>query len=158
MDVVWWSHFPEQEWTIMWTLAALEIRSDERSELERRVRAHSTPQRMVPRCWVILMAAEGVANRRIAPEVGLSENQVGIWRHWFESQRLAGLEDRRRSGRPRVYGHDERIKIVATATSVRPECDSQCSHRLLAEYLSDLGISAGGADPGRVGYQAALAR
>jgi transposase len=126
----------------MWTLAALEISTEERTELERRVRAHTTSQRMLRRCWVILLAADGVASRRIAPEVGLNENQVGLWRHRFETERLSGLEDRRRSGRPRVYGHDERIKIVATATSVRPAFDSQWSHRLLAEYLSDVGISA----------------
>jgi len=126
----------------MWTLAPLELSAEERLELERRVRAHTTPQRMVRRCQVILMAAEGVPNRRIAPEVGLNENQVGLWRRRFETERLAGLEDRRRSGRPRIYGHDERLRIVAAATSERPEFDSQWSHRLLANYLSDLGISA----------------
>jgi transposase len=84
---------------------------------------------MVRRCWVILLAAEGVANRRIGPEVGLSENQVGVWRQRFETERLAGLKDRRRSGQPRVYGHDERLKIVATATSRRPQSDSHWSHR-----------------------------
>jgi hypothetical protein len=59
----------------MWTLAPLEISAEERTELERRVRAYTTPQRMVRRCWVILLAAEGVASRRIAPEVGLSETR-----------------------------------------------------------------------------------
>jgi transposase len=126
----------------MWTLVPLAITDDERLALERRVRAHTTAQRMVRRCLVVLMAADGVPNRRIAPEVGLSENQVGVWRRRFEKERLAGLEDLRRSGRPRVYGHDERLKIVAAATSQRPEFDSQWSHRLLADYLSDLGISA----------------
>jgi transposase len=126
----------------MWTLAALEISGDERRELERRVRAHTTPQRMVRRCQVILLAAEGVPNRRIAPEVGLNENQIGVWRHRFETERLAGLEDRKRSGRPRIYGHDERLQIVAAATSAKPEFDSQWSHRLLADHLGSLGISA----------------
>jgi transposase len=65
-----------------------------------------------------------------------------VWRQRFETERLAGLKDRRRSGRPRIYGHDERLKIVATATSRRPQFDSHWSHRLLAEYLSELGISA----------------
>lgn len=126
----------------MWTLACLEITSWERTELERRVRAYTTPQRMVRRCQVILMAAEGVPSRRIAPEVGLNENQVGVWRHRFETERLGGLEDRKRSGRPRTYGHDERLRIVAAATAQKPEFDSQWSHRLLADYLSDLAISA----------------
>ncbi len=126
----------------MWSLAPLEISDEERVELERRARAYTTAQRMVRRCQVVLLAADGVPNRRIAPEVGLNENQVGVWRKRFETDRLAGLDDRRRSGRPRVYGHDERLRIVAAATSQRPTIESQWSHRLLAEYLVDLGISA----------------
>jgi transposase len=126
----------------MWTLVPLEITAAERCELERRVRAYTTAQRMVRRCQVVLLAAEGLANRRIAPEVGLNENQVGVWRRRFEAERLAGLEDRQRSGRPRIYGHDERLRIVAAATSEKPEFDSQWSHRLLADYLSDVGVSA----------------
>lgn len=126
----------------MWTVPALKITQTERAELERRVRAHTTPQRMARRCRIILLAADGVASRRIAPEVGMNENQVGVWRKRFEAERLAGLKDRARSGRPRVYGHDERLKIVATATSTTPEWASQWSHALLASVLTDMGISA----------------
>jgi hypothetical protein len=97
----------------MWTLTPLAITDDERLELERRVRAPTTAQRMVRRCLVVLMAADGTPNRRIAPEVGLSEIHVAVWRRRFDKDRLAGLDDCRRSGRPRVYGHDERLKIVA---------------------------------------------
>jgi transposase len=91
---------------------------------------------------VVLLAADGLPNRRIAAEVDLAQEYVGMWRRRFEKDRLKGLDDLPRSGRPRVYGHDERLKIVAAATSARPEFDSQWSHRLLAEYLDDIGISA----------------
>lgn len=126
----------------MWVLAPLKISRAERDELERRVRAHTTPQRMARRCRIVLLAAQGVPNRRIAPQVEMNENQVGLWRKRFEAERLAGLEDRARSGRPRRYGHDERLKIVATATSTKPEWASHWSHALLARTLSDMGISA----------------
>jgi hypothetical protein len=55
----------------MWSVPALEITVEERVEQERRVRAHTT-QRMVRRCRVVLMAADGVPSRRIGPEVGMS--------------------------------------------------------------------------------------
>jgi transposase len=126
----------------MWTLDALMITKAERQRLEHLVRAHKTPQRMVRRARVVLLAAEGWPGRRIAPEVGLSENSVGVWRRRFEKDRLEGLKDMPRSGRPRLYGHDERLRVVAAATAERPEFDSQWSHRLLADYLSDVGISA----------------
>ena len=126
----------------MWVLAPLKISRAERVELERRVRAHTTPQRMARRCRIVLLAADGVANRRIAPEVAMNENQVGVWRKRFEAERLAGLEDRARSGRPRIYGHDERLKVVATATSTTPQWASHWSHALLAGVLCEMGISA----------------
>jgi transposase len=126
----------------MWSVGVLVVSDEERTELERRVRAYTSSQRMVRRARVVLMAAEGIPNRRIAPVVEMSENSVGVWRRRFEKDRLKGLEDLKRSGRPRVYGHDERLKIVAAVTSQRPEFDSQWSHRLLADYLVELGISA----------------
>jgi hypothetical protein len=39
-------------------------------------------------------------------------------------------------------GHNERLKIVATATPTKPEWASQWSHALLAQTLTDMGISA----------------
>ena len=126
----------------MWSIPALEITEAERGELERRVRARTATQREAQRARIVMLAADGVPNRQIAQQVGMSEEYVGLWRRRFAEKRLEGLKDLKRSGRPRKYGHDERLKVVAAATSQRPEFDSQWSHRLLADYLSDLGISA----------------
>ncbi len=126
----------------MWSVPALSISEAERAELERLVRAHTTPQRSVKRARVVLLAAEGVSNRQISDRVGMAEEYVGMWRRRFEAERMKGLRDRPRSGRPRTYGHDERLKVVATATGQRPEFDSQWSHRLLADQLVEMGISA----------------
>ena len=41
-----------------------------------------------------------------------------------------------------TYGHDERLKIIETVTARTPEVDSQWSHRLIAEALDEVGISA----------------
>jgi transposase len=126
----------------MWSVPVLSISDEERSELGRLVRAHTTPQRTVKRARVVLLAAEGVSNRQISAGVGMSEEYVGMWRRRFQADRMKGLDDRARSGRPRTYGHDDRLKIVAKVTSERPEFDSQWSHRLLADQLVDMGISA----------------
>jgi len=126
----------------MWSVPPLEISVDERVELERRVRAHTSTQRAAKRARVVLLAADGVANRQIAATVGISEEYVGVWRRRFADERLAGLEDRRRPGRPRIYGHDDRLKIIETVTATTPEVESQWSHRLIAEALSEVGISA----------------
>jgi transposase len=124
------------------TIPPLVITEEERAELQRRVRAHTTPQRAAKRARVVLLAADGVANRQIAPLVGTHEHTVSHWRRRFEAERLAGLEDRPRPGRPLVYGHDQRLRILATVTQEPPDPASHWSHRQLADALADLGISA----------------
>lgn len=126
-------------------LPALEITDAERAELRRRLRAHTTTQQALCRVRIILLAAEGMPNRRIAQQVGIGADAVATWRRRFAAQRLAGLTDRRRPGRPRTYDHDARLKIVATVTTTQPAVDSQWSARLVAERLAathELGISA----------------
>ena len=71
----------------MWTVPPLSISDDQRRELQRRVRAHTTAQQDVKRARVVLLAAEGVPNRRIAVEVGLSEEYVGVWRRTLREGR-----------------------------------------------------------------------
>src|SRR5262245_33583397 len=105
----------------MFAVPALAITDAERAELQRRVRAHTTTQRALKRARVVLACADGVPLRQIASDVGMDQHQVGVWRHRFEAERLAGLEDRPRSGRPRTYGHDERLKIIETVTARAPE-------------------------------------
>jgi transposase len=127
----------------MWTVAALEVSDEQRLELERRVRAHTSPQRSVKRARIILMAAEGVSSRQIAATVGISEEYVAMWRRRFSEAGLKGLDDQRRSGRPRVYGPGDRVRIVATATLVAPDATSHWSHSQLADELAgEVGISA----------------
>jgi transposase len=137
----------------MFTVPVLELSESERAELQRRVRAHTTTQRALKRARLVLACADGVPLRQIAADVGIDQHQVGVWRRRFEAERLAGLEDRPRSGRPRTYGHDERLKIIETVTARTPEVESQWSHRLIAEALDEIGISASQvgrilADPG----------
>ena len=47
------------------TIPPLLISGAERAELQRRIRAHTTPQRAVKRARVVLLAADGVPNRSI---------------------------------------------------------------------------------------------
>jgi transposase len=102
------------------TVPPLAITDAERVERQRRVRAHTSPQRAAKRARVALLAADGLPNRQIAPMVGMHEHTVAHWRHRFQTERLAGLTDRQRPGRPLVYGHDQRLRIVATVTQQPP--------------------------------------
>ena len=135
---------------MMWNVAAVELTQRQRVELERRVRAHTSTQRAAKRARIILLAAEGVPSRQIAKAVGISEEFVAVWRRRFAERGLAGLEDEKRSGRPRVYGHDERVRIVATATTVSPDPSSHWSHAQLAERLAEDGVEISASQIGRI--------
>jgi transposase len=124
------------------TIPPLVITDEERAELQRRVRAHTTPQRAAKRARIVLLAADGLPNRQIAPLVGMNEHTVAQWRRRYEAEGLAGLQDRKRSGRPLVYDHDQRLRIVATVTQEPPDPASHWSHSQLAKALADMGISA----------------
>jgi FixJ family two-component response regulator len=72
------------------TIPPLVIAEEERAELQRRVRAHTTPQRAAKRARVVLLAADGVPNRQIAPIVGMNQHTVAHWRRRFAAERRAG--------------------------------------------------------------------
>ena len=77
----------------------------QRQDLQRLVRAPSTPQALVRRARIVLRAADldQPTNLQIGEEVGCSNDTVGLWRRRFALAGLAGLQDAPRSGRPPVF-------------------------------------------------------
>jgi hypothetical protein len=72
----------------------------ERSELEKMARKYTSPYYSVIRAKVILMAAQDIENDMIGQKLGLPRQIVSKWRKRFYDERLEGLEDRSRPGRP----------------------------------------------------------
>jgi len=52
---------------------------------------------------MILLAAEGLSNDDIADRLDTRREVVSMWRKRFFEERLAGLEERARPGRPRAF-------------------------------------------------------
>jgi transposase len=113
-----------------------------REKLEAMVARPSSPQRLVLRARIVLLAFRRWSNQAIAAELGTTVDTVRTWRGRYVRDGLPGLADRSRSGRPDTYGPDVRLRVVATATSLPPDGESQWSHRRIAEHLADTGISA----------------
>lgn len=76
---------------------------EERQALTTRAAQYTRPYFEVQRAQMILLAAEGWPNATIADRVQTRREVVSLWRKRFYEERLAGLEDRPRSGRPRVF-------------------------------------------------------
>lgn len=98
--------------------------------------------REVLRARIVLAAAEGLSNGAIARELAVAVNTVRKWRGRFALQGPDGLKDAARSGRPKTYGPDVRVAIVAAATSAPPHPEATWSHRTIAAEVADT-VSAG---------------
>lgn len=78
----------------------IDLTSAERRELTRRAAQYTAPYREVVRARIVLMAADGLQNKEIAARLSLPVQIVTKWRKRFYTQRLSGLEERPRTGRP----------------------------------------------------------
>ena len=78
---------------------ALALTSDERAELERRVRSRKIRAEDARRAQVILMLANGESFNTITATVGCYPDYVSRWKQRFETERLAGLRAKHR-GQP----------------------------------------------------------
>jgi len=76
--------------------------SRRKAKLEAIARRPSSPQALVRRAMIVLLAHQGQANARIAAEQGCSVNMVRTWRRRLARGGMPGLPERSRSGRPEV--------------------------------------------------------
>ncbi len=74
--------------------------SAEEAELKRMASKYTSPYYKVVRAKVILMAAQGLDNNAIGHRLSLPRQIVSKWRKRFFNERMEGLEDRSRPGRP----------------------------------------------------------
>ncbi len=72
----------------------------ERAALEAMARRYTAPYREVVRARIVLYAAHGLRNDEIAARLDTPRQIVSKWRKRFFKQRLDGLEERERRGRP----------------------------------------------------------
>ena len=75
----------------------------ERKVLEARARQYTSPYRDVMRAKIVLLATEGLENKEIGKRLDMPRPVVSKWRQRFFRERLAGLEDRSRRGRPSAF-------------------------------------------------------
>ena len=91
------------------------LAASERKIMKKRVRGAKTPYRDRLRAQIVLQAARGRDNARIAAGLEISVNTVRKWRARFAERGPAGLRDLPRSGRPREISEADRAAVVALA-------------------------------------------
>ncbi len=114
----------------------LTLQANEREQLERWSRGRSTPARLVLRAKIILEAAKGSENRRIAHSLHTRQNTVSLWRSRFASHRLDGVsKDAPRPGRKPRIGQRKIDEIVNRTLHTKPRGATHWSTRTLAEEV-----------------------
>ena len=84
------------------------------------------------RARVVLSAAEGTANERIAAELGVHKMTVLLWRGRFERERMAGLADAHRPGREPTYDRTVRDRVIALTLEPPADGTTHWSARRMA--------------------------
>lgn len=116
----------------------LVVSPSERAVLDRLVRARTSEQRLAQRARIVIRAADGVANKRIAAELGVNLMTVLLWRRRFEAERLAGLRDAPRPGRTPTYTRADRDRVIAL--TLKPPADGT-THWSARRVASRVGMS-----------------
>ena len=75
----------------------------ERKKLEQIANKYTSPYYIVVRAKAVLLAANGLDNKTIGERLSLPRQIVSKWRKRFFEERLEGLTDRPRTGRPSVF-------------------------------------------------------
>src|SRR2546421_3320889 len=109
-----------------------------------------TGQALALRARIVQLAARGMPGARIARHLGCAVPTVRRWRERFRRRGVAGLFDRPRSGRREVYGPNQRLAVVAVATSLPPEGASVWTRTLIAAHLAQRGLAISPSTVGRI--------
>jgi transposase len=111
------------------------LSDEEREQLQAWARRPKSAQALALRSRIVLACEGDSSNTRIAQELGVTRGMVTKWRNRFAFDRLDGLLDEPRPGRPRVV-EDARIEELITATlETAPRDATHWSTRSMAEHL-----------------------
>lgn len=113
---------------------ALTLFEDEGPLLHEWVRSSTIKAGLARRARIVLLAADGVANTRIAELTGSSVVTVLKWRSRYEESGIAGLSDDQRSGRLKQLDHFD----IVTTTLMPPPKKYGVTHwssRLLGKHV-----------------------
>lgn len=109
------------------------LSDEERSDLERLRRAAGVPAGLHRRARAVLLMDDEVPGVEIARRTGYTPVQISRIRRRFADERLAGLEDRPRSGRPREVSARTIARVVALTLKPPPRGLTHWSARELAD-------------------------
>ena len=113
--------------------AELVLTDDERDQLQRWTRRHTSAQALALRSRIILACAEGTSSREVAAQLGCNEATVGKWRRRFITDQLDGLNDEPRPGRPTSVTAEQVEDVVIATLEATPQNATHWSRSKMAQ-------------------------
>jgi transposase len=111
------------------------LSAEEREQLESWTRRRTSAQALALRSRIVLAAADGVTNSEIAERLGVSRPTVTKWRTRFATERLDGLVDEPRPGRPRTVTDDQVDEVIVKTLETTPKDATHWSTRSMAREV-----------------------
>ena len=111
----------------------LALEGNERETLEQWTRRPKTAQALALRARIVLACADGRSNTAVAANLRVCVDTVGKWRSRFLEQRLDGLLDQPRSGRPRMIDDVDVERVIALTLETTPKDATHWSTRSMAQ-------------------------
>jgi transposase len=114
---------------------AIELTDEERAQLEAWTRRRTSAQAVAERSRIVLLAADGLNNTEIAGRLKLAVSSVRKWRKRFVEQRLDGLTDEPRPGRPRTVTDEQVERVIVKTLETSPTDATHWSTRSMAREV-----------------------
>jgi len=109
------------------------LTDEEREQLVRWSRRAKSSQALALRSRIVLACAEGLSNKDVAQRAGCSSNTVGKWRARFLTDRLDGLVDEPRPGRPPSISAEQVEDVVVATLESTPKNATHWSRTKMAQ-------------------------
>ena len=117
--------------------SAIALPIETRRRLEKQMRGRSTPVRVAQRSRIVLLAADGLQNKQIAAQMGVTPRMVALWRGRFIALGVDGLlKDAPRPGPTPAISATMVSEVIAKTTQSTPANATHWSRSTMARAMS----------------------